>query len=263
MSRPARLDAPQWRERREALQEAVARGCHHAAPLLIKGFDDRASGVRTFSLNSLRDFGNEAVPAVVEALQASHHPVRCAAVLANCEEGRWALESLPAKGEPLLSAALADDELPVRIRIGVSKAIVICEGELVGPALEAALDDPSVMLAYAAGRALFARRDPHGVGWVLKLVERSYLPTAEMLDWLGETGSPDALPLLRRFASVWRTPFLPGKVRAAARQALQAIEDSLAHIPEGAISIAPRPTGLTDAALSLWKEGETDAERQA
>lgn len=263
MSRPARLDAPQWRERREALQEAAALGAGFAVGKLLAALGDRASGVRVYAINSLRDFGDEVVEPLLDAVRRGHHPVWCAAVLANCEEGRYELQALPQHGEALLAAALRDDQLPVRIRIGVTKAIVICEGEEVGPALEAALSDPSVMIQYAAGRALWARRDRHGVRWVIQLVERAYLPQVEMLEWLGEACDPDAIPLLKRLASVWRTPFLPGKQRAAARASLQAIEDALAHIPEGALSLAPRPSGVTDAALSLWREGETEDERQA
>ncbi len=263
MSRPARLDAPQWRERREALQEALALGPHDAAERLLRALDDRASGVRTFAVNGLRDLGNDVVPDLLNALDRGYQPVRCAAVLACCGAGRRALEALPDRGEAWLAAALRDAELPVRLRLGVTKAIVICEGDEVGPALQAALDDESVMVQYAAGRALWARRDPCGVGWVVQLAERSYLPTVEMLEWLGETRSPDALPMLRRLASVWRSPFLPGPVRSSARAALQAIEVCLADFPQGALCLAPRPTGLTDAALSLWTEEETEAERQA
>lgn len=259
MSRPARADAPHWQERREALRELLARP--HAAPVpgLLAALADRASGVRTFAVNALRDLGPEAVKPLAAALKAGRHPVECAAILANSLPGRQVLRARAGQSEDLLTAALREQSLPVRIRIGVTKALVVCPGEGAVQALVAALADPSVMLQYAAGRALWSRREPTGARWVIEYAARQELPSTEMIAWLGEVGSLEGLPLLQRLASVWRTPFLPRPQRLAARQAIAAVEEQLARIPAGALSRAEAPRGLTDAALSLWQEEDEEA----
>lgn len=214
-----------------------------------------------FAAEVLCDLGDDIIDQLEPAFAEPSGRPWLAAVLASCREGRSVLKYAPQHGRDALLAALALDEAPVRMKLQVCKRLVICPGEEVGDALAACLRAESTMLQYTALRALTARDDPRAVPDVLERLERGYFYNAEMVEWLGRVGDARAIPLLKKLASPWRVLTVMPQTRHAARDALAAIEESLAHIPEGAISLAQPPRDApTPAAISLWEEEETAAE---
>lgn len=258
------LDHGRWRIRRAALRALVDLNALDADEALLAALEDRAGGPRRFAYGQLRDRGDAALPLLAAQLDHPRYAAPCAAILACSAAGREILWPLPDHGSSLLIESLQRPHLPVRIAIAVTKSLVVGGDERVGDALAALLDDESVMLRYAAGRALYARWDPRAVPWAVALLN-SQPPDRTMVSWLGEQQDARALPVLRKLASPWRAffGFVPPAVREAAREAIAAIEASLAHIPAGAISLARGRPDVSETALSLWREGETAEEAAA
>lgn len=241
--------------------QAALAGSAEGERALVAALAGKDPGVLRRCAQALRVRGEAAVPALVEALRDSTRRRWAAAVLACSRAGRIALRRRRQQSCQALVEALGDDRIPVRLRLQVTKSLVICQPAAAGDALFAGLAHRSSQLAEACGRALLARRDDRAADWLIAHLARGALVSPEHLEWLGEVGATQALPVLRRIASYWRSFWLPAPTRRAAREAIRALEARVAHVPEGAISIAqrarPEPSA---AAISLWQEPETPEE---
>lgn len=252
-----------WEVRREALrgyaEVAGARACDR---LLAGLFDDRARGVRRACAEELRARAAAILNHLADRLDHRRHGPACAAFMACVLPGRERLAARRDKGARLLLAAFEVPDLPIRVLMAVTKALVICPYQAVGDRLAANLAHDSVVLAGASGRALYARWDERALPWARRQLA-GFSPDLHLIAWVGDLDDGEALPALRRLASFWRSLLLGGRVREAARSAIERIEERLSGVSDAAISRAPAPAAMTEAALSLWREDETAEEARA